>query len=205
MSKNFIITISRQYGAGGRTVGKLLSDKLGIKYYDSELIVLAAKKNDVNSEFYKDYDEKVGKFYAGLFYYPSTIGYFSPVMNDVMVNDQLFNTQAEIIKEVAYEPCIIVGRCSEYILKDKPNLVRLFLYADMESRKKRITEIYKEDTKNIEKAIIKADKQRSNYYNYYTGKEWGNPINYDLCINTSKLNAEEVCKIALNYIDTIKG
>jgi cytidylate kinase len=204
MSNNFIITISRQYGAGGRTVGKLLAEKLGVKYYDSELIVLAAKKNDVNSEFYKNYDEKVGKFFAGLFYYPSTIGYFSPVMNDVMVNDQLFNTQADIIKEISNEPCIIVGRCSEYILKDKPNLVRLYLYADMESRKKRIVEIYKEDAKNIEKAITKADKQRSSYYNYYTGREWGNPVNYDLCINTSKLTPEQVCNIFLKYLDDIK-
>ncbi len=189
-----VITIGRQFGSGGRSVGKYIAEKLGIPYYDSELITLAAEKYGLDTEVCKQNDEKSSKALVGLF---SSIpsGYYYPMYND-MIKDTLFQAQAEIIREIAAKPCVIVGRCSDYILKDKPNLFKVFLYADMPSRKKRLAERYG-TTEKVEKLLAKVDKQRANYYNYYTEWQWGAKENYDICINTSKLTAAEIGDIII--------
>ncbi len=183
-----IITIGRQFGSGGRSIGKYIAEKLDIDYYDTELITLAAEKYGLDAEICKQNDEKNSKALVGLFSaIPS--GYYYPMYNDI-IKDTLFQAQAEVIREVSDKPCVIVGRCSDYILRDKPNLVRLFLYADIASRKKRLAERYGA-TEKVEKLLAKADKQRANYYNYYTDWEWGARENYDVCINTSRLTVVE--------------
>ena len=121
--KKFVITLARQYGCGGRTVSKMVADKLGIKYYDKELINIAAEQNGVDGEFYKNFDEKAGTKFASMFSMSSANSYFIPIYNDIQINDKLFYTQADIIKEVAKEPCIIVGRCADYILRDEENVI----------------------------------------------------------------------------------
>lgn len=199
----YVITIGRQYGSGGRSVGKYLAEKLGVKYYDSELIRLAAEKNEVDSEFYKEADEKASKLFNGFFSFATPTGYYLPIYNDMIVNDALFMTQASIIREAAAQSCVIVGRCSEYILREHPNLVRVFLYADKEDRKKRLVEKYGESEKNVEKVIAKSDRQRSVYYNTYTDGGWGEMGNYDICINTSKLSIEGAAETVLDYIKHI--
>jgi cytidylate kinase len=204
--KNVIITIGRQYGCGGRTVGQLLADKLGVKYYDNRLISLTAEKSGVSKEYVADFDEKPRKFSSGLFSYGSVgAGNFYPLYDNIAINDKLFLVQSEIIREAANEACVIVGRCADFVLKDKPNLVRVFLYADIEPRKKRIIEKYGEgeDVKNLEKFIMKADKKRAAYYNSYSDGEWGAATNYDLCINTGKIPVDAVADLIIEYAEKL--
>lgn len=204
MKNNFVITIARQYGCGGRTIGRLIAEKLGVDYYDNDLIRLAAEKNGVNPEFYKDFDEKAAGKFASIFGYSSSVGnFYTPLYNEMIVNDKLYFTQSAIIKEVAEKPCVIVGRCADHILEGKDNLVKIFLHADMETRKDRIINKYNITDKNIEKYIAKADKTRAQYYNSYTDKVWGAVSNYDLTLNTSKLGIEQVVDIIIEYLQKL--
>ena len=209
MNENYVITIGRQYGCGGRTIGKLLSEKLGIKYLDDELIRMAAEKNGVSVEFYKEFDEKASSKFASIFGFATPMGgYYTPLYNDVIVNDKLYYTQTRIIKESANKgPCVIVGRCADYILEGQENLVTVFLHADLETRRDRIVNKYGIEDKNITKHISKADKRRSQYYNTYTDKVWGTAINYDIVLNTSKMSAEDVVALLCMYLEklNVKG
>lgn len=205
MKNNFVITIARQYGCGGRTIGKLVAEKLGIGYYDNDLITLAAEKNGVSPEFYKEFDEKAASKLSSIFGYSSSAGsFYSPLYNEMLINDKLYFTQSAIIKEVAQKPCVIVGRCADHVLEGQDNLVKIFLHADMETRKDRIVNKYHiTDKKNIEKYIMKADKRRAQYYNTYTDKVWGAVSNYDLTLNTSKLDLESVTDIIIEYLQQL--
>lgn len=202
MNKNHVITIGRQYGCGGRTIGKLLSERLDIKYLDDELIRLSAEKNGVSVEFYKEFDEKASSKFSSIFGFSTPMGgYYTPMYNDVIVNDKLYYTQSNIIKDSAKEaPCVIVGRCADYILEGQENLVTVFLHADLETRHDRLVNKYGIVEKNITKYISKADKRRSQYYNAYTDKVWGTAINYDIVLNTSKMSAEDVVDIICAYL-----
>lgn len=204
MKKNFVITIARQYGCGGRTIGKLLADKLGIKYYDNELIKLAAENNGVSADFYKHFDEQASSKFASMFGYniPAS-GYFMPLYDDMIINDKVFYTQANIIKQLATEPCIIVGRCGDYILKEKKNIVKVFLHADIDTRADRIVNKYGIKDKNIFKVIAKADKRRGQYYNTYTDQTWGDVGLYDIALDTSKLSIDEVVNILYQYLQSL--
>ncbi len=206
MKNNYVITVARQYGCGGRTVGKIVAEKLGIAYYDTDLIKLAAEKNGVNPEFYKEFDEKATSKFASMFGYSTGIGsFYSATYTDMVINDKVYFAQSEVIKEVAEKPCVIVGRCADYVLEGKENLVKIFLHADMAARRDRIVNKYGiKDVKNIDKHIIKADKHRAQYYNSYTDKEWGDIKNYDITLNTSKLSLEKVADIILNYLEQLE-
>lgn len=204
MNNDYVITIARQYGCGGGTIGKMLADRQKIAYYDTEIIKMAAKQNGVDEMFYKEFDEKSSsKFASMLAFNASGGGYFMPMYNDLLINDKVFYTQANIIKNVAVKPCVIVGRCADYILKDKPNLVKVFLHANMETRKERIVNKYGVEDKNIEKLIAKADKRRSTYYNTYSDLVWGDVKNYDITIDTSRLKMEAVVEIIEAYINNL--
>ena len=206
MNKNFVITIARQYGCGGRTIGQLLAERLDIKYLDNDLIRMAAEKNGVSVEFYKEYDEKASSKFASIFGYSTPAGgYYSPMYNELVVNDKLYYTQSNIIKETAKaNPCVIVGRCADYVLEGQANLVTVFLHADIETRRDRIVNKYGIEEKNIEKYIHKADKRRSQYYNTYTDKVWGAVNNYDIMLNTSKMSPEDVVDVICSYLDKLK-
>lgn len=205
MKNNFVITIARQYGCGGRTIGRMLAEKLGIEYLDNDLIRIAAEKNGVSVDFYREYDEKASSKFASLFGYSTPVsgGYFMPVYNDMVINDKLYYTQSNIIKEYANKPCIIVGRCADYILDGQDNLVKVFLHADLDTRRDRIVNKYGINDKNIDKLILKADKRRAQYYNSYTDKVWGAVTNYDIAINTSRLSIEEVVDVLYTYLQKL--
>ncbi|MBQ6387101.1 MAG: cytidylate kinase-like family protein [Ruminococcus sp.] len=206
MSCNKIITITRQFGSGGHEIGSALAKKLGIGFYDKELITLAAKKSGIAPEVFEVADEKATNsllysMSVGIYNYGAG---FSHSMSDLPVNDQLYILQHKIIKEKAEKECfVIVGRCADYILKDYSNLVKIFLYADLDSRIQRAVERHEVDPSKAKQAVVKADKNRANYYNFYSGQKWGQAENYDLCINSTKLTTEQAVDVISDYLNII--
>lgn len=196
MSKNMIITISREYGSGGRQVGKKLAETLGIPFYDNELISLAAEKSGLSKDYFKDSEgSTVGNILLSL----STLASPTEVYG-LPLNEKVFLVQSTVIKEVAAQgPCVIVGRCADYILQDYENCVNVFIHADMEDRVARAINEYGVSQKNIENVILKTDKKRASYYSYFTNKKWGNVNNYELVISTSKIGIDHVVEVIQNY------
>ena len=181
-----IITIAREYGSGGRIIAQKVAEKLGIVYYDNEIIDLAAKEMG----FDVDVIRKVSEQKASGFMYSLSSGTLS-----LPLNDQVYTMQSKIIRHLAnYDACIIVSGCADYILEDYDNVLKVFIHAPLESRIKRVKNEYKEVHDDYKKYVIKKDKTRSNYYNYYTTKKWGHLKNFDLTIN-SDLGIDEVATI----------
>ena len=198
-----IITIGRQFGSGGRAVGELLAQKLGVAFYDKELISLAAKESGVSPEVFDNVDEKA----ANSLLYSLSMGMYNfgsgfSVMGDLPVNDKLYLLQHQIIREIAEkESCVIVGRCADYILKDNPDCVNIFIYADIEFRRQEAVKKHGIDPARAEHIINKTDKSRANYYSFYSGQKWGMAENYDLCINSGKISEEKIVDLIIDYID----
>ncbi len=203
MSYDRIITITRQYGSGGHDIGKALAEKLGISFYDKELISIAAKESGVSPEIFENVDERATNsllysLSVGLYNYGNN---FSS-MGDMPVNDRLYILQHKIIKELAKkESFVVVGRCADYVLNDNPKVVKVFIYADIESRVKRAVDRHDIDPARAKQAVLKADKSRAGYYSFYSGKKWGLPDNYDLCLNSTNLTTEQAVDIIKGYID----
>ena len=190
--KKKIITISRQFGSGGREIGKLLADRLDIPFYDKELIELASKESGIDERIFKSEGEETGRFYQVL----GAIGYAlgSPAggIYEYSINDQLYLVQANIIEQLANEgPCVIVGRCADYVLADREDVLNIYLCADMDERLRRVIDEYHVEDAD-EAMLCKVDKRRSNYYQYYTDRVWGKAENYDLCINTGKFDTDAI-------------
>ena len=206
MGCNKIITITRQFGSGGHEIGVALAERLGIGFYDKELISLAAKESGVAPEVFEHADEKASNslLYSlsmGLYNYGAG---FSSSVGDLPVNDKLYILQHRIIKEKAENECfVIVGRCADYILRNQPNVVKVFIYADMESRIKRAVDRREIDPARAKQAVIKTDKNRANYYSFYSGQKWGQADNFDLCINSTKLTIEQAVDVIAGYVDII--
>jgi cytidylate kinase len=203
MDKKYVITIARGYGSGGRTIGKMLSEELGIPYYDRDLLRFASDDSGINEELFAKADEKLKKsllFKIARNIYKGEL--IPPDSDDFVSNDNLFNYQAKIIKELAEtESCIIIGRCADFILKDYPNVVRLFVHAPLEDCISTLKEMTGKPEKELEKQILAIDKHRAEYYNYYTGREWENARHYDLCLNSSKLGFGKCVEIVKSYLD----
>ena len=205
MSRGKIITITRQYGSGGHDIGKLLAEKLGIKFYDKELITIAAKESGVSPEVFAQADEKMSNslLYAlstGLYNYGNGFS----AMGDLPMNDQLYILQHRIIKEKAEkEAFVVVGRCADYILREYDNVVKVFIYADLEVRAKRAVKRHEIEPSRARQAVSKADKNRANYYSFYSGQKWGAPGNYDLCINSTNLTTEQAADLIADYLKII--
>jgi len=199
----FIITIGRQFGSGGRAIGEKLSQKLGVPFYDKELISLAAKESGMSPEVFDNVDEKA----TNSLLYSLSMGMYNfgsgfSVMGDLPVNDQLYILQHKIIREIAEkESCIIVGRCADYVLRDRTDCVNIFFYADMEYRKRESVKRHGIDAAHAEHIINKTDKSRANYYSFYSGQKWGMAENYDLCINSSKLSEDGIVDLIIEYIN----
>lgn len=198
----YVITIARGYGSGGRTIGKLLAEELNIPFYDRELLRLASDDSGINEELFGKADEKLKKT---LLYKVAKKAYkgelIPPDSDDFVSNDNLFNYQAKVIKELAENgPCVIVGRCADYILKDHKKVIRVFVHAPMESCVKTLEEMTGKSPKEIEKQITSIDKRRAMYYKYYTGRDWKNAENYDLCLNSSELGFEKCVSIVKDYL-----
>lgn len=171
----FVVTVGREYGSGGRFIAKLVAERLNVPFYDNELITKAAVDSGLSEAVFKNFDEKKDSFIG------SSIGMYS---YDTTLSQKVFLAQFETIRKIAEnESCVIVGRCADYILKDDPNLVSVFVCAPMEQKVERATKYYNLEGK-VENQIIKIDKKRKGYYNFYTDREWGKAHNYDLCINS---------------------
>lgn len=202
MSK-YVITIARGYGSGGRTIGKMLSEELGIPYYDRDLLRLASDDSGINEQLFAKADEKIKK--SLLFRIASNVykgELIPPDSDDFVSNDNLFNYQAKIIKELAStESCIIIGRCADFILKDYDNVAKVFVHAPLQDCIHTLKEMTGKQEKEIEKEISSIDKHRADYYKYYTGRDWEDAKNYDLCLNSSNLGFQKCVEIVKSYLD----
>ena len=196
--KKIIITIARQYGSGGREIGERVAELLGLPLYDKQLITDAASKGELNAEVIKSADEATTN---SLLY---TLAVGSNVLGSAMhfaykmpLNDKLFLLQSEVIKEYAQKgSCVIIGRCADYVLRDESNVLRLFIYGDLDHRQERIKERHPEvKPSQIIDVINKTDKRRASYYNFYTGNKWGRYDNYDMAINSSTLGIEGTARL----------
>ena len=191
LDEHIVITISREYGSGGRYVGKLIANKLGIKLYDKNFITKVAVETGLSEDYIKENEQKRESL-AGL-----NNGYYVGLNN----SDELFIKESEIIKEIAEkESCVIIGRCADFILKDREDVLKVFIYSDMENKIKRATEFYKLDKEKAEKEIKKINKLRANHYKYYTDQEWDNHSNYDICINSDELGVEKAADLICDMV-----
>ena len=193
IEKHTVITISREYGSGGRYIGRLVADKLGIKFYDRDLVEKLSEKTGLSTEYIENNEQKRGVLDAlnsGCYY-------------NLTNADELFVQESELIKDLAKnESCVIIGRCSDFILKDNEDVINIFVYSTMKNKIERAVERYNLSEKEAEKEIKNIDKLRSNHYKHYTGKVWGDNENYDLCINSDTFGVEKavdmICEIAMN-------
>lgn len=192
MKGNLVITIGRQCGSGGLKIGKLLAESLGVKCYDKELLNLAAKNSGLCEELFETHDEKpTSSFLYSLVMDTYSLGYTSSAYMDMPINHKIFLAQFDTIKKLAdEESCVIVGRCADYALADYPNTVTVFINADAPDKISYLKEIYQVDDAKAKDIMVKTDKKRSSYYNYYSSKKWGDSRSYDMCINRSKVGFE---------------
>lgn len=202
MSCNSVITISREFGSGGREIASKLAERLNVDFYDKELIYLAAKKSGVDPSVFEKIDERASNslLYSlsmGMFNFGQTG--FSPD-DQISINDQLYLIQYEIIRKLAKKPCVIVGRCADYILKDQTNCISVFIHADFNFRCERAARVRNISDSNIEAVVRKTDKFRSNYYRFYTEQKWGLPQNYNLTINSGKLSVSQAVDVISEYV-----
>ncbi|MBP5725246.1 MAG: cytidylate kinase-like family protein [Bacteroidales bacterium] len=198
--EQIVISIGRQFGSGGRIIGKALAEKLNIDYYDNELLVLAAKQTGLAPEFFENNDEISNSIFGFASNILDNIG-LGTFTNNMLSGDTLFQMQSETIKKLASEKsCIIVGRCSDYILRDNPNCVSIFLHASEEERAKRIANRMNISEEEALAKLVEADKKRASYYNFYSNKTWGESKTYDLSINVSKLGIEGTLNFILDYL-----
>ena len=192
MGDKTIYTIGRQFGSGGRQIGKALSERLGIPYYDKELLTLAAKDSGFSEALFQNADEKPS---SSLLYslvmgnYPMSSGALG--FNEMPLNDQLFLIQSNTIRKVSSQgSCIIIGRCADYVLKGNKDLISIFIHAPLEARVKRAVECYGIDPAKSEDICLKNDKSRANFYNYYSDQKWGMCRTYSLSIDSSLLGID---------------
>ena len=190
MDKSKVIyTIGRQFGSGGRKVGRTLAEKLGIPFYDKELLTLAAKDSGLSEALFHNADEKPT---SSLLYslvlgnYPMSSGALG--FNEMPLNDQLFLIQSKTIKKIADQgSCVLIGRCADYVLRDNPNVISIFIHAPLEARVHRAVNVYEVPADKAEDICLKNDKTRANFYNYYSDKKWGMCRTYDLALDSAML------------------
>ena len=189
-----IITIAREYGSGGRYIGKLVAEKLGIKLYDKEIIEKMAETTGLSEEYIKDNEQKrntLDNF---------NNGYYTGLNN----SDELFIKESELIKSLASKgSCVIVGRCADFILKDEKNILKVFINSSMNNKIKRATEFYGMNENKAKKEIIKINKLRANHYKYYTDKNWSDPSNYDVCINSDSIGIDNTVNLICNMVNSM--
>ena len=197
-----IITISREFGSGGREIGKILANDLGVPFYDKELLEIASKESGICRELFESNDES----YTNSFLYSLVMGNYpvSPegrINPEMPLNHKLFLAQFDTIKKIAENgPCVIVGRCADYILKENTDVLNFFVMGNLLEKKKRILERYDIEKNKVEDFIKKTDKRRAHYYNFYTDMRWGEAKNYDLCINSSKTGIQGAVELMKSYI-----
>ncbi len=200
---NVIVTIARHFGSGGRTIGHMLAEDLGINCYEKEIIKLASDDSGINESLFNQADEKLKR--TPLFFGKSRAEYkgklIAPDSEEFVSDHNLFNYQAKIIRELAEkESCVIIGRAADYVLKGNPGLVSVFVHASREYCVKQAIERRAFTGKDVEKFVEKTDKYRSDFYRYYTGQEWTDARNYDLCLNSERLGFDGTMEAIKAYI-----
>lgn len=200
---NKIITISRQFGSGGREIGEKLAAKYGIKFYDNELISRAAKESGFAEAAFENAEKKAtcSLLYSiamGMNAYGSQeIGF-----THLSLDDQIYLAQAGVIRKVAKEgPCVIVGRCANYVLRDFDNVVHIFIWADIEFRKERAVRLHQLPENKAEEEILKTDKRRANYYNYHASEKWGRAENYHLSIKSDYVGIDNAVELIAGFLE----
>ncbi len=196
-----LVTISRQYGSGGRIIGKLLADKMGVPFYDKEILDMAAEDSGFSRELIEGTELKAKSSFA--YNLSSALSFSEGVSGSPLsVNERLFLAQFEAIKKIgSSNEGVIVGRCADYVLRDMPGVTNVFIYAELEDRKKRASEVYGDDPSRVTDIIATYDKARQNYYNYHTDQKWGEFKNYNLALNSSYITEEEAAGLIAAYIE----
>lgn len=199
-----IITVGRQFGSGGRVLGRKLADRLGFGYYDKELLAQAARQAGVGEEFFERNDERFPSFINGLFSFAMGLNNVNCYAGSTSISgDSLYRAQSDFIHSLAdKESCVIVGRTADYVLRDYPRTVNIFVHAPVEECARRIMK-RDADAPTLEKArnkAVKLNKLRANYYNFYTDKEWGAASSYDLCIDTSLMPMDGIVEVIVEYL-----
>lgn len=205
MADNTVITIARQFGSGGHEIAEKLAEKLAFKFYDKELIAMSAKASGLSESLFEGIDER-----------PTTSLLYSLVMGvqsqygayyrygDILSPDGVYKIQAEVIKGlVDQSPCVIVGRCADYVLRNYEKSINVFIHADLEHRTERIMNLKSLNEKEAKSLITKTDKQRASFYNFYTNRIWGNVNNYHLSIDTTKITPDDASHIIIEYYKKI--
>lgn len=191
-----IITIGREFGSAGREIGYIVAKDLGIQLYDKEMLDRAAKESGICQELFETHDEKpTNSFLYSLVMDTYSLGYTTRNYSEMPINHKVFLAQFDAIRKIADEgPCILVGRCADYALEDYDNVLRIFIRADMDAKIRRIARIYDLTDAKAKDLIIKTDKKRSSYYNYYSNKKWGSTESYDASISSSMLGIQGCAK-----------
>lgn len=195
-----VITISRQFGSGGHEVGEKLARQLDVPFYDKALIAMAAKQSGLSEEVFANADEKA----TSSLLYSMVMGNYSfgarvPGINEMPINDKLFIIQSDIIKKAASEgPCVVIGRCADYILRDHDNCLNVFIHARKEDRIQRTLAKKECEERKAPDFVTKKDKQRANYYNFYSNKRWDDLQNYDITIDTSRFTLDEAVELLID-------
>lgn len=195
-----LVTISREYGSGGRNIGKLVAEKLEVPVYDKELIELAAEKSGLSRDIVATAELRAKSAFS--YSFASAMTFTDGLSADpISMNDKLFLTQFDIIRQIAEKGnAVIVGRCADYVLRDLPNVTNVFIHADMEDREERCINEYGIKPEDVKKTIKNYDKARMNYYNYHTSQRWGEYENYDLCINTSDITDDKAADLIVEFL-----
>ena len=194
MKTNTIITIGREFGSAGR--------EIGIKLYDKEMLARAAKESGICEEIFESHDEKpTSSFLYSLVMDTYSMGYSGNTYTDMPINHKVFLAQFDAIKKIADEgPCILVGRCADYALESYKNVVSVFIHADLDARIRRIARIYNLTDAKAKDMILKTDKKRAGYYNYYTNKKWSDSKSYELCLTSSELGIDGTANAIIDYV-----
>ena len=203
MKTNTIITIGREFGSAGREIGYKVAKEFGIKLYDKEMLARAAKESGICEEIFESHDEKpTSSFLYSLVMDTYSMGYSGNTYTDMPINHKVFLAQFDAIKKIADEgPCILVGRCADYALESYKNVVSVFIHADLDARIRRIARIYNLTDAKAKDMILKTDKKRAGYYNYYTNKTWGASASYNLSIDASILGIDDTVDFIKTFVE----
>lgn len=199
----YIITIGREYGSGGKEIGQKLAEKIGVKCYDKELLSVASKESGIDENlFYANDEKQQGSFIYSLMMGTYAMGEGGKIYPELPLSHKMYIAQFDAIKKVADKgPCVLVGRCADYVLRERKNIINIFITADKEFKTKRLSERLSVGEAKAEDIMNKTDKKRANYYNFNTESRWGKAMNYDLCINSSKIGIDNTVNLIKNYID----
>lgn len=200
--QNTIITIGRQFGSGGKEIAEKIGKSLQIPVYDKEMLAVAAKDSGICQELFESHDEKpTNSFLYSLVMDTYSMGYSPNAYMDMPINHKVFLAQFDAIKKLANKgPCVLVGRCADYALDSYDNCLSVFIHANLDVRIRRIARMYDLTDAKAKDMILKTDKKRATYYNYYTNKKWGAAESYELCLDSSKLGIEGTTEAILSFL-----